>query len=465
MKYNHIVAGILSAFWCASLAPVLADTIPVNNLVQIVASDSATAKTVAWQDSSGRRDYTVTYRQKGSSETARAFVTSPKRPPVYDAEWVPPYTYGAYMQGLRPDTEYEYEIADADGESGWFPFHTTTEQLNRYEVLVFSDTQSTDYSVWGQTAQAAYEAHPGAAFFTVVGDLSDNGQSWYQWKAWYENADILTSYMPIAPVLGNHEAYSLDWKFCEPYTYKASFPVPYGAPEGQSRLAYSFDYGDVHYAALNTDYEELHELYPDMMEHEVTWLDQDLADARKRGKRLVVLMHRPAVTATYRALPDINGTYFMPLFDKYHVPLVFTAHEHCYARTEPLIDGRPGEGGTTYISTGRAGTESYTDTVKRYCDAAYYNPTDQPMYLTLAVEPDTFTVTAYKTDGTVIDTASIAAPPPSGNTVAASAGISKGKKKVRKVVQKPAENRSLQKKHSTEDPGSWQKEKPDRIQK
>ena len=86
MKYNHIIAGILSAFWCASLAPVLADTIPVNNLVQIVASESATAKTVAWQDSSGRRDYTVTYRQKGSSETARAFVTSPKRPPAKEAD-------------------------------------------------------------------------------------------------------------------------------------------------------------------------------------------------------------------------------------------------------------------------------------------------------------------------------------------------------------------------------------------
>ena len=155
-------------------------------------------------------------------------------------------------------------------------------------------------------------------------------------------------------------------------------------------------------------------------------------------------MHRPAVTATYRALPDINGTYFMPLFDKYHVPLVFTAHEHCYARTEPLIDGRPGTGGTTYISTGRAGTESYTDTVKRYCDAAYYNPTDQPMYLVLDVTPDSFVVTAYKMDGAVIDTASIAAPSPSGNTVTASAGTSSEKKKVRKVVKKPAENRSLQ---------------------
>lgn len=438
MNYKHILAGIFSALCCVSLTPVQADAIPINNLVQVIASDAATAKTVAWQDDSGRRDYSVIYRQKGSSDAEKAFVTSPKRPPIYDADWVPPYTYGAYMQGLKPDTDYEYEISDTDGESGWFPFHTTTEQLNQYKVLVFSDSQSSDYSVWGATAQAAYNANPDAAFFTVVGDLSDNGQSWYQWKAWYENADILTSHMPIAPVLGNHEAYSLDWKFCEPYTYKALFPVPYGAPKDQSRMAYSFDYGDVHYVSLNTDYEELHEAYPDMMENEVTWLDQDLAAAQQRRKRLVILMHRPCVTATYRALPDINGTYFMPIFDKYHVPLVFTAHEHCYARTEPLVDGKPQSGGTTYISTGRAGTQAYTDTVKRYCDAVYYNPVDQPMYLVLAVKPDTFVVTAYKTDGTVIDTAAIAAPPVKGQIDSPAAAVQSNAKAVQEKANKKA---------------------------
>ncbi len=397
----------------AACLPGLASSaaIPITNLVQIVASDAATAKTVAWQDDSGRRDYTVVYRQQGNTDTQRAFVTSPKRPPVYDADWVPPYTYGAYMQGLKPDTAYEYKIATADGESGWFPFHTTTEQLNAYKVLIFGDSQSTDYGVWGSTARTAYEHHPEAAFFIMMGDLSDNGQSWYQWRQWYENADILTSHMPIAPVLGNHEAYSLNWTFCEPYTYKALFPVPYDAPKGQNRLAYSFDYGDVHYVSLNTDYEELHTDYPQMMEEEAQWLDQDLAAAQKRAKRLIVLMHRPAITATSWAIPDLNGTWFMPLFDKYHVPLVFTAHEHCYARTEPFQDGKPAAGGTTYVTTGRSGTESYTDTVQRYCDAVYYNPVDMPMYLTLQVKPDTFVVTAYKNDGTVIDEASIAAPP------------------------------------------------------
>ena len=47
----------------------------------------------------------------------------------------------------------------------------------------------------------------------------------------------------------NHEAYSMDWKFAEPYTYKALFAVPYGGPKDQNRLAYSFDYGDVHYVS------------------------------------------------------------------------------------------------------------------------------------------------------------------------------------------------------------------------
>ena len=63
------------------------------------------------------------------------------------------------------------------------------------------------------------------------------------------------------------------------------------------------------------------------------------------------------------------------------------------------------------MTTGRSGTESYTDTVQRYCDAVYYNPVDMPMCLTLQVKPDAFVVTAYKNDGTVIDAASIAAPP------------------------------------------------------
>ena len=408
MKYRkrHLLAALLSAF---TLFSGQAMAMSVDNLMQVVAKDSATGKTISWQYDSDRSDYSVEYRHKDQGDVQLAYVTEGKRPPIYDADNPAPYTYGAYMQKLTPATEYEYRIVNADGATDWITFSTTKEDLNKYKVLVFGDSQSTDYSVWGQTAQIAWQQNDDAAFFINMGDITDNGQAYFQWRDWFDNADVLTSHIPFAPVLGNHEAYSMDWQFVEPYTYKALFAVPYGGPKDQNRMAYSFDYGDVHYVSLNTDYEELNGWRPTMMEDEAAWLDKDLAAAKKAGKRLVVLMHRPPWDSPYNGTLDVNGKYFMPLFDKYDVPLVFTAHEHCYERTVPIKNDQAATEGTVYIATGRSGTEAWDGSVKKPTDVIYYNPMDMPMYLTLQVEPDEFRVSAMKNDGTLIDTVSIPA--------------------------------------------------------
>ncbi len=141
---------------------------------------------------------------------------------------------------------------------------------------------------------------------------------------------------------------------------------------------------------------------------EAAWLDTDLAAAKKAGKRLIVMMHRPPWNSPYNGKLDINGTYFMPIFDKYEVPLVFTAHEHCYERTVPIKADKQAASGTVYVATGRSGTESWDASRRKPTDAVYYNPMDMPMYLTLQVEPKAFRVTAFKNDGTVIDTTTIA---------------------------------------------------------
>lgn len=404
---KKIICSVL-IIMAGAMVPVMADTITIHNLTYIVSEDSATSKTVSWQDQTGRTDYTVEYRKKGDKELYQAYVTEPKRPPVYDPDYVPTYTYGAYMQKLMPQTVYEYRIVNQEGTTEWFSFATTASALNEYTAIILGDSQSSDdYRVWGKTAEAAYKDAPEAKFFVNMGDLTDNGQAWYQWKAWAEYADILTSHMAAAPVLGNHETYSLDWKFSEPYTYKALFAVPYGGPKGQARMAYSFTYGDVHYVSLNTNYEELHERYPDMMEDEAAWLDADLKLAAEAGKRLVVFMHRPPWNSPYDGMLDINGQYFMPIFDKYKVLLVFTAHEHCYERTVPLTEGKPSDRGTVYIASGRSGTESWDGSRRKPTDVVYDKLLDQPMYMILHAEPDRFTVKAVKQDGTVIDTAVI----------------------------------------------------------
>lgn len=401
--------GLYAVISMAGINTIAAQPLAVDNLTQIISKDSATSKTVSWQSSVPHYNYCVEYRQQGSNDIHQAYVTEPKRPPIYDYDNIPPYTYGAYMQHLQPDTAYEYRICNDEGEeTGWFSFTTTKEELNQYKVLIFGDSQSVDYSVWGQTAQIAWNQNKDAAFFVNMGDLTDNGQAWFQWRDWQYNADILTSHLPFAPVLGNHEAYSMEWKFAYPYTYKALFAVPYGSPQGQSRLTYSFDYGDVHYVSLNTDYEELHAQNPDMLTHEAAWLDADLAAAKKAGKRLIVMMHRPPWDSPYHGVLDSNGKCFMPIFDKYDVPLVFTAHDHCYERTVPVKNDTQAETGTIYIATGRSGTESWDAARRKPTDVVYYNPMDMPMYLTLQVEPKDFRVTAFKNDGTIIDTTTIA---------------------------------------------------------
>ena len=401
--------GLYAVISMAGINTIAAQPLAVDNLTQIISKDSATSKTVSWQSSVPHYNYCVEYRQQGSNDIHQAYVTEPKRPPVYDYDNIPPYTYGAYMQHLQPDTAYEYRICNDEGEeTGWFSFTTTKEELNQYKVLIFGDSQSVDYSVWGQTAQIAWNQNKDAAFFVNMGDLTDNGQAWFQWRDWQYNADILTSHLPFAPVLGNHEAYSMEWKFAYPYTYKALFTVPYGSPQGQSRLTYSFDYGDVHYVSLNTDYEELHAQDPDMLTNEAAWLDADLAAAKKAGKRLIVMMHRPPWDSPYHGVLDSNGKCFMPIFDKYDVPLVFTAHDHCYERTVPVKNDTQAETGTIYIATGRSGTESWDAARRKPTDVVYYNPMDMPMYLTLQVEPKDFRVTAFKNDGTIIDTTTIA---------------------------------------------------------
>lgn len=381
----------------------------VDNLEQIIPENSATAKTISWQNDRNVNDYRVEYRRQGSENVQTLPVNAGKRPPIYNANDPAPFTYSAYIQGLLPSTTYEYRICQGEEATGWGSFTTTAEDVNDYKVLIFGDSQSTDYGVWGRTARLAWNRNQDAAFFVNMGDLSDNGQAYFQWRAWLENANVLTSHLPFAPVLGNHEAYSLQWQFAEPDTYRALFAVPENGPENQQRMAYSFTYGDVHYVSLNTDEEELGEQRPTMMADEAAWLDKDLAAAQKDGKRLVVFMHRPPWDGSDDSKLNVNGRYFVPLFDKYQVPLVFTAHEHWYERTVPLKNNQPDEKGTIYVMTGRSGTESYQGR-KKTVDAAFDQDTDQPMYLTLQVKADSFDVTAVKDDGTVIDQSSIPAP-------------------------------------------------------
>ncbi|MFR9126388.1 MAG: hypothetical protein ACLVLA_01225 [Acidaminococcus intestini] len=70
----------------------------------------------------------------------------------------------------------------------------------------------------------------------------DNGEHAYQWDAWFDALQGVIERIPVAPLLGNHETYTLDWKVRRPLAYLQLFQLP----AGDARYAgefYSFDVG------------------------------------------------------------------------------------------------------------------------------------------------------------------------------------------------------------------------------
>ena len=412
MKYRkrHLLAALLSAF---TLFSGQAMAMSVDNLMQVVAKDSAIGKTISWQYDSDRSDYSVEYRHKDQGDVQLAYVTEGKRPPIYDADNPAPYTYGAYMQKLTPATEYEYRIVNADGATDWITFSTTKEDLNKYKVLVFGDSQSTDYSVWGQTAQIAWQQNDDAAFFINMGDLVDNGQDHYQWNAWFDVVGDMIARIPVVPLLGNHETYDKDWKVRMPEAYLHLFALPRIDREKYQNQFYSFDYGDVHFVVLNTQSQELADFEPSLDEDEVAWFKEDMAKTTKKWK--IVLMHKDPLQYGFANRPQPReegfspeGRLWMPLFDQYGVDAVLSAHLHTYRDRGHIRNFQRDESGPLYLITGVAGNVQYPGLWKQHSLDEYVAPQPETdNYMTLEATDDSLTFRSFLPDGQLLEEKSI----------------------------------------------------------
>ena len=90
-----------------------------------------------------------------------------------------------------------------------------------------------------------------------MGDLVDNGQDASQWRAWFNSVSVFSDAVPLAPVIGNHEAYNMEWKEYLPASYTHLFNVPQNGLAKYPNQFYSFDYGPVHFVVLDTNFPEM----------------------------------------------------------------------------------------------------------------------------------------------------------------------------------------------------------------
>ena len=376
---------------------------------QIVAQDNSISRTIMWQSDNSEADAVIEYRLEGAEKSQTIGATDK----AFTDDGSTTYIHEATLTGLTPNTKYEYRVGyGTDRRSDWYCLETAGASV--YDVLIYPDSQSGDYSQWEEIVKSSALRNPRTALYISMGDLVDNGEHAYQWRTWLNSIKPLSANVPLATTLGNHEMYTLDWKMREPYAYLNYFAVPPNGNETFNRRYYSYDFGDVHYVVLDTmlyesNHEDNHDTHhPDLYDVQVQWLRQDLMANTK--KWTVVLMHRDPFQYAFdrsgvnRAVGfDDEGVLFMPIFDEFNVDLVLSAHLHSYRNRGHVRNFDRDASGPLYILTGIAGDARRPKWKEHPLDVYVAPDRDKNNYMTMTVTPNKLIVKAFLPDGTQLD--------------------------------------------------------------
>ena len=378
------------------------------NLRQVITADSKTSRTIMWQSETENKDAFVEYHKvkaEGTTIQTQKERINDKFTDNGKTTWVHTVT----LQNLEPGTEYEYRLGYKDRRSDWYKLSAV--QGTKFKALVFPDSQSAKYKAWEDVAMPAWKRNPDAQFLIAMGDLVDNGEHAYQWNEWFTRIRPMIIRIPVAPVLGNHETYTMDWKVRMPLAFLHYFQLPGGVPEKYKNQFYSFDFGDVHFTVLNTQMRELGELQPGMLQEQLAWFRADMEKTKQKWK--VVLMHKDVLQYGFlkRKTPreegfSEEGKLLMPLFDKYGVDAVLTAHLHTYRNRGRIFNFKRDPKGPLYILTGVAGDVRYPELWKRHSlDVGLAPQPETNNFMVLEADRNILKFSCYLPDGIKIDEA------------------------------------------------------------
>lgn len=382
-------------FWPISLSPW------PSCIMLSWTDDPAQTQTITWQTGQYINSSQIEYVQREASGSP-ALVSGASEPVDTDQGIVA--VHSLKLTNLKPATLYQYRVGNGCFWSPYYTFTTAPAEAAPFSFLLFGDSQGYSFGVWQDTLQKAYKENRRAAFMINIGDLVDMGLSCRQWREWFEAGHGVIEKIAVMAVMGNHEVYNSKWEISQPVLYTGFFHFPDNGPPQLKGKVYSFDYGSAHFTFLDTQIQEEAQWIPKMLSLQEEWLKKDLAATKKQWK--LVFMHRPPY---HNGLSDSDGDVrdaFAPIFEQYHADVVFAGHDHVYARSYPISKGKwSNEKGTgpVYITTGRSGDRTFAQTESKSWDAVYYNPLDQPNYLTVAVSAQSFTMNVYKLNGEIID--------------------------------------------------------------
>ncbi len=327
------------------------------------------------------------------------------------------YGHRVVLDHLEPGTEYVYRVGDRElgvwSEPGIFV--TDAGKDSAFSFLAIADVQAgseENFQKASELLDKGFETVPDAQFVANMGDFINDCNN-EQWDMYFRNFKRHHLRATLAPVAGNHDGM--------PSWFRQQFPVSAAEPSlGLTGDYYSFDYGNAHFAVLNTN-----DMFP-MTSAQVNWLRNDMRASGADWK--IVMMHRSLYSAgkNYNK-PDtmIMHNRLVPVMDELGIDLVLAGHDHMYFRTKQMKGDQAQETtyiqevyngetitfadnpqGTIYVLPNTAGTKRYpvhTETFQKILDAGeVVMQPGRPVFAGITIDGDKliYNAYAYDIDGT-----------------------------------------------------------------
>lgn len=215
--------------------------------------------------------------------------------------------------GLKQD--YTFPIFERD---------TTPEETT---ILVLGD-------VHNRLTQADYDTLaarvPEAEALAQVGDWMDRGQEYYYQLLLREwNASALYG-MPVIVTPGNHEYSKGVHKELSP-VWEHAFAHPENGPKAVPGASYYVDLPTIRFITIDTN--PLNRLVH--LTRTLTWLREVMAEAKKDGRYIIVMMHHPVLSVGKGRANVLVYSAFRHALGE--ADLVIAGHDHNYMRRSPFV--------------------------------------------------------------------------------------------------------------------------------
>lgn len=323
---------------------------------------------------------------------------------------------------LQEGKTYYYQYCDDTAVNTYSAIYSfkTPDRFNSYQAILVGDPQigasgssgestmddlniAIDTYNWNKTLTTATTMFPNSSFILSAGDQIDySSADKYDVRereyAGFTYPSVLRNY-PLAATIGNHESMGDD------------FQLHYNTPNA-SNLGATTSGGNYYYSYGNTLYMVLNTNNRNVSEHDA-FMDEAVK-SNPDAKWKVVMFHHD-IYGSASSHSDIDGAnlriLFAPLMDAYDVDVCLTGHDHQYARTYQIIDGKvvdyDGNGssvsdsdGTMYITAGSASGSKYYSLNKT---SQYYLAErvsdNTPSFSTLSISDTSLKIETYDYNG------------------------------------------------------------------